>query len=164
MIGSLRVAFLAAKQTTSFRHTWNVSLTEDSQDALHLARILQVLPVSASAYQISLFSQARTSSQVTTEKRTASVSGFTENSPTKQHGWQTMRVSRFFFVVFLQLLFLFVDLFINSFGLLFHTADVVLLVLFMWVCLAQCKQIFWHVFHELFRTLVPCEQSLFRSS
>lgn len=42
-----------------------------------------------------------------------------------------MRVSRFFFVVFLQLLFLFVDLFINSFGLLFHTADVVLLVLFI---------------------------------
>ncbi|XP_068710057.1 transmembrane protein 138-like isoform X1 [Montipora foliosa] len=42
-----------------------------------------------------------------------------------------MRVSRFFFVVFLQLLFLFVDLFINSFGVLFHTADVVLLVLFI---------------------------------
>lgn len=50
-----------------------------------------------------------------------------------KHGWQRMKVSRFCFVVYLQLLFLFVDLFINSFGELFRTADVVLLVLYMWV-------------------------------
>ncbi|CAH3142548.1 unnamed protein product [Porites evermanni] len=42
-----------------------------------------------------------------------------------------MKVSRFCFVVYLQLLFLFVDLFINSFGELFRTADVVLLVLYI---------------------------------
>ena len=47
--------------------------------------------------------------------------------------WLTMRASRFCLVVYLQLLFLFVDLFINSFGELFRTADVVLLVLYMWV-------------------------------
>ena len=45
--------------------------------------------------------------------------------------WLTMRASRFCLVVYLQLLFLFVDLFINSFGELFRTADVVLLVLYM---------------------------------
>lgn len=48
-----------------------------------------------------------------------------------KHGWHRMKVSRFCFVVYLQLLFLFVDLFINSFGELFRTADVVLLVLYM---------------------------------
>ena len=48
-----------------------------------------------------------------------------------KHGWHRMEVSRFCFVVYLQLLFLFVDLFINSFGELFRTADVVLLVLYM---------------------------------
>ncbi|XP_020630043.1 transmembrane protein 138-like [Orbicella faveolata] len=42
-----------------------------------------------------------------------------------------MRASRFCLVVYLQLLFLFVDLFINSFGELFRTADVVLLVLYI---------------------------------
>ncbi|XP_015770972.1 PREDICTED: transmembrane protein 138-like [Acropora digitifera] len=42
-----------------------------------------------------------------------------------------MKVSRFCFVVYLQLLFLFVDLFINSFGELFRTADVVLLLLYI---------------------------------
>ena len=52
---------------------------------------------------------------------------------TIKHGWQRMKVSRFCFVVYLQLLFLFVDLFINSFGELFRTADVVLLLLYMWV-------------------------------
>lgn len=45
--------------------------------------------------------------------------------------WLRMRASRFCLVVYLQCLFLFVDLFINSFGELFRTADVVLLVLYM---------------------------------
>ena len=42
-----------------------------------------------------------------------------------------MRVSRYRAVVYLQLLFMFVDIFINAFGELFRTADVILLVLYM---------------------------------
>ncbi|XP_031570695.1 transmembrane protein 138-like [Actinia tenebrosa] len=42
-----------------------------------------------------------------------------------------MRVSRYRPVVYVQLLFLFIDIFINSFGELFRTADVVLLVLYI---------------------------------
>lgn len=63
--------------------------------------------------------------------KTASVSGFIQFFV--KQTWLTMRASRFCLVVYLQLLFLFVDLFINSFGELFRTADVVLLVLYMWV-------------------------------
>ena len=55
-----------------------------------------------------------------------------------------MKVSRFCIVVYLQLLFLFVDLFINSFGELFRTADVVLLVLYMWVNSALLDFFFYH--------------------
>ncbi|XP_046845387.1 transmembrane protein 138-like isoform X2 [Xenia sp. Carnegie-2017] len=42
-----------------------------------------------------------------------------------------MRVSRYRPVVYLQLLFLFFDIFINSFGDLFRTEDVILLVLYI---------------------------------
>ena len=48
MIGSFRVAFLVAKQTKSFRHTWNVPLTEDSQ--FWLLRVLRAQPSHARGF------------------------------------------------------------------------------------------------------------------
>ena len=55
-----------------------------------------------------------------------------QSAATIQNGArQRMRVSRYRAVVYLQLLFLLVDIFINAFGELFRTADVILLVLYM---------------------------------
>lgn len=54
-----------------------------------------------------------------------------KSAVTHHGGHQRMRVSRYRPVVYVQLLFLFIDIFINSFGELFRTADVVLLVLYM---------------------------------
>lgn len=73
-----------------------------------------------------------------------------------KHGWQRMKVSRFCFVVYLQLLFLFVDLFINSFGELFRTADVVLLVLYMWVTHHYRVNFLYGCFGGHFRLIKNC--------
>ena len=103
----------------------------------HLLQLFSTLHLARCPSRGSIFNQASQSlvpsSRWVEDRRRMSAAffhllvAFVDN----KHGWHRMKVSRFCFVVYLQLLFLFVDLFINSFGELFRTADVVLLVLYM---------------------------------